>query len=1503
MNNLLRRFSYLLIVIASLFGVYFSSVFVERPLVPLADSEQPTEVAEVQIHEHLSPTSKRKKTPEERTQFVLERLQYEFDMQKDPVTGKIPDRIKELELAQAYRAPKLSNHTRGAGVTAEPRGPNNLGGRSRTICFDVRNPQIILAGGVSSGVFKTTNGGASWTKVSSNAVIHNVSAIVQDTRAGQEDTWYYATGEAIGNSASLGALYFGQGIWKSTDNGDNWTLLGNSNSGSLESFDSRADFITRLAVDPTNGNVYAAALGQILRSTDGGANWTSVLDDGGFSWSTSWVTDLVITPTGRLYAAFSGFNPSGMDGIWTSTTGASASWTRIAASGVGATPASWHTNGNYGRIVLGLAPSNELVLFALYYNRETADCTPVTMEADLFRLEFDGVSTWAFTDLSGDLPAEDCGDLLEHAGNDPFAVQGGYDLCISVKPDDEDVFFVGGTNAYRMDYAAGSATFSRIGGYLNHSTYAQTANHHSDIHTFAFKPGDPDTLFTGTDGGLQKTEIATIAWISLNNDYVTYQDYHVAISPTMGSDLIIGGSQDNGTHESTSGTSHSQILSGDGVACGISSAGHYYMGTQRGNIYRDLAGAGGFSFIKPTGAGNGIFVTYFYLDPDNTEYLYYANDDDLYRTSTATTVTSGTWTLMTGIGATLTGDIRSMATSRGSGYAATDATRKLYIGTSDGLVYVLTDPAFTGAASVPTNITPPGAGSGIVSGIAVNPNDDDEVLITYSNYSTTNVFHTTNGGTSWTDVEGNLTLPSFRSSAIMYNGGNVFYFVGTSVGLYCSQVMNGGSTVWSQVDQSDIGHAIVSSLRLRTSDDFMAVGTHGNGNFMVEPPRDPEILFDVSTSAATESSVSSSSCRNYQVLTVDMRILAAPTGDATVTLALAGTAQEGIDYDIINTGNAVTFPDGMTANQTFTIWVYDDTDPESDETAILTYSISGTTDATAASFNQTHTLTISDNDESPLTIPNTIWTEDWDGTITGWTWDFLPAVAPVNRWLFTSSCSPISGISAQIIEDTGGGLFCDYGHTTASTAELYKSVDATGYTNIVVNFDYICVGEGTVGSPIDYGSVVYSTDGGSTWIPVGDPLVGVSTSTSTSVTLPAVLDGTIFLLGWQWINNGSGGNDPPMSLDNIVVTGGLPADVESDLTAGSIDEYLGPFETAYFYDGSELMCKIENTSSHNFGCTTVAIDRSGSSTVDFWHSGVANNPKDLASKTYFVTPTTNSGTATYDITLYYTATEVSGWEAVTGKTFTSEVQMVKNPGAISNVSPGTHYPDGTISIDSVTVSAVNFGTGTSIAVEASFNNGFSGFGVGDPGPPPASLPVEWLDFQAIAEESIVDLEWIVAQEVNLMHYEVERSEDGQVFTKLGKVAAVGSSDSPVPYSFQDLSPITGLNFYRIRQIDVDGSYSYSSIANVWIGPKAILSVTPTLFEDQLSIRASFEERHPSEFVFRLYQLNGKKVLEQRWQHEGDIDQRVLTPSSIASGIYLYDIENRGQRFIGKLIKR
>ncbi|MEI2739645.1 MAG: T9SS type A sorting domain-containing protein [Chitinophagaceae bacterium] len=793
----------------------------------------------------------REKDPNSRMTDIQGAMEYEFNMLKNPATGKIPDGIRDAELLQAKQILEEQQlNATASRITANPytfQGPNNLGGRTRALAYDIRNGtsnSVIIAGGISGGIYKSTDDGATWVRKSPTGDLFNVSALAQDTRAGFRDTWYYAGGEFTGNSTSAtGASYRGKGVYKSTDNGETWTLLPASNTGVYESFDHRADYVMRIVVDPTTGNVYVAAMDAIYRSTDGGTSWSIVLTSGSAGYGTGMATDIVVTSTGRFYAAFAGTSntlPTDMPGVWSSTTGASGSWTKIAGSGSGTSPIGWQASGTYGRVVLALAPSLESRLYAAYWNGIAYSCGAPAPEADLFRWD-DGISTW--TDLSANVPDE-AGCLT---GNDPFAVQTGYDLVLAVKPDDPDVVFFGGTNIYRSTsgFTTTVAT-TRIGGYASPASYSLYASSHPDIHAIAFSPTSSTTMLCGNDGGIQRTTAnlaGTVSWTQINTGYRTYQYYYVDIDPRVSNTKVLGGAQDNGSTRNIggSGTDFEMVTGGDGVSVGltdlIAGTQYEYVGSQLGTINRRTSGTAlGFisAAITPAGeSGTGLFVTLFKLDPDNTERLYYANDNALYRTTSASTVTSATWTSLTGVATSVgpANDITALAPSRGA-YSA--VTSSLFIGASNGKVYRLDDPTGVAAATAPVDITGAGFPAGAyVSSIAVNPRNDDTLLVTFSNYGVSSAWWTGDANSAvptWTAVEGSLSLPSYRSAAIHAVPGSaeVQYFVGTSVGLYTVTGLP-GVTTWTQEGSSSLGNAVVSSLSFRPSDANLLVGTHGYG--------------------------------------------------------------------------------------------------------------------------------------------------------------------------------------------------------------------------------------------------------------------------------------------------------------------------------------------------------------------------------------------------------------------------------------------------------------------------------------------------------------------------------------------------------------------------------------------------------------------------------------------------------------------------------------------------
>lgn len=778
----------------------------------------------------------KKKTMDERNLFSWARVLHEHYMQINPNTGMV-----SLEEKMAEKKASLNIPVRPQGLKSTNaslgnfafRGPSNLGGRTRGLAYDISDPtgNTILAGGVSGGVFRSTDGGASWLKVSPNDEIHNVTCLVQDPRPGFQNNWYYGTGEALGNSASLaGATFLGQGIWQSTDGGITWAQVPGTASNQA-AFDSAFDFIHSLAVHPITGELYAGLAG-ILAHYDG-SNWTGLINAASGTGSTRMI-DVKIASNGRAFAGFSG-SCGATAGVHTSANGTTG-WAQIASDG-----APFSIGGGTGRVVIGLAPSNDDIVYALYANDGS---TASPGEADLFRWD-QGTTNW--TNFSNRIPDEGGGNL---AGNDPFAIQGGYDLVVSVKPDNENYVVIGGTNVYRNSNI-NSNNFVRIGGYRNNGSYALydigAVDHHPDIHALVFNPFNPTQMLSGTDGGVHLSANINASphpWTNLNNNYRTYQYYHVAIDPQAGSDIVIGGAQDNGTTGggvdlgAPDASTMTDLFSGDGAAVAISRANPctpFYMSTQNGPIYRDCPT---FNTITPNGS-NSEFVTYFWLDPDNNTNLYYAGRNSLYKTNDAINVVSNTWDDLGGL--PTTDFIKSMTTTWG----AYTNTHDLFIGGDEGAIYRLTNPANAANLGGIVDITPPTASTvfpTIVSGLSVHPTNPDELLASYSNYGVNSIFLTTNanaGSPTWTNVERNLSAFSIRSCAIVEAGGQTLYVVGTARGLYTSP--DPTTTDWTRVASTDLGFSLISRLVYRPSDNKLLIGTHGNGVWIADvlPPALP----------------------------------------------------------------------------------------------------------------------------------------------------------------------------------------------------------------------------------------------------------------------------------------------------------------------------------------------------------------------------------------------------------------------------------------------------------------------------------------------------------------------------------------------------------------------------------------------------------------------------------------------------------------------------------------
>lgn len=854
------------------------------------------------------PILEEREDKDQKARFHEERLRYEFDLIKDPKTGKVPEGIFEREMALARILPVKEEETislstsDNSGITVNnayhPAGPNNIGGRTRAVLYDVRyngsSNRVIIAGSVSGGIMRSTDGGSSWVNVTpttSSVDVHSFTALAQDPRPGFQDTWYAGGGELYGNSASeIGAPFFGWGLWKSADNGATWTKLtfalddipGNAPQGTtIENFDHAFDIVYRLQVHPTTGHLYIACHRRVVRSTDQGNSFQTVFGSAVTSTAGAGQTEVAITAGGKIMVAMNGANPDlTLRGVHISSTGARGSFQRIAGGqtlGVDSV-SRWRANSSDAttkRIIMATAPSNQNIAYVFYENGLSNEAPDLKPEADLFRLNMAG-GNFEWSNRSDSLPDLPLGNL---ANSDPLAVQGGYNMLVKVKPDNADVVFVGGTNLYRStDGFATNANTAWINGYRQFPLdYGLYPNGHPDIHELVFNPSNANEAICGDDGGIRRTPnisagggsypIHPVNWSFLSN-YQTLQYYFVALDPGAGRNNFVGGAQDNGTllrdklgilgTSMADSNNHVPILGGDGTAVGFSELNistqtqFVYGASQLGNIRR-IRVVGGFQStnirpndLTPASPNSttefGEFITNFRLNPDNTEDLYYVNFNRLFRTTAASSVAAGGWTELTGVARAVNPAmpengtnirIRGMAFSRGP-YATSHA---LYLGTTNGKIFRLDNPRNIAFTTAPVDITPPGL-TGNVQDMAVNPNNDDELLAVVSNYGVVSIWITTNAKSAvpaWRSIEGNLALPSIRSCEIVVkkNASNqpvTEYYVGTSVGLYSTTDIS-GSPNWQRESPNLLKFAVIRHMEYRPADNVMVVGTHGNGMF------------------------------------------------------------------------------------------------------------------------------------------------------------------------------------------------------------------------------------------------------------------------------------------------------------------------------------------------------------------------------------------------------------------------------------------------------------------------------------------------------------------------------------------------------------------------------------------------------------------------------------------------------------------------------------------------
>lgn len=185
---------------------------------------------------------------------------------------------------------------------------------------------------------------------------------------------------------------------------------------------------------------------------------------------------------------------------------------------------------------------------------------------------------------------------------------------------------------------------------------------------------------------------------------------------------------------------------------------------------------------------------------------------------------------------------------------------------------------------------------------------------------------------------------------------------------------------------------------------------------------------------------------------------------------------------------------------------------------------------------------------------------------------------------------------------------------------------------------------------------------------------------------------------------------------------------------------------------------------------------------------------------------------------------------------------------------------------------------------------------------PVVLPVNWLGFSATEKEDGVLLEWATAAEVNSSHFEVEFSRDSRSFERLANLMAAGNSSYTHYYSFMDRHRFTGDGYYRIRQVDFDGKFTFSTLEHLRRKPGGHLLISPNPVTAKM-IEIQTPVASISDWSVRLYSPMGQLVFDNAGQTDrGEMGKLAIAlPENISPGSYFLSLQIDSELFYEQLV--
>ncbi len=708
-----------------------------------------------------------------------------------------------------------------SGLPARNIGSAMMSGRIAALdAVNDKGRITMFVGSASGGVWKTVNGGLTFTPVFDREKVQSIGAVTID-KSNPRIVWV-GTGEAwVRNSVSIGG-----GIYKSTDGGENWTNVGLNHS----------ERIAKIIVDPKDGNtVFACAVGAlwsdsdergVYKTSDGGKTWRKVLAGANPSTGCAMMSSNAQEP-GTLYAGMWDFRRQGWtfrsggpgSGLFKSTDGGE-HWTELAETNAKGLPAK-----PYGRIAVTVAPSKPNVLYAFIESKESG----------LFRSD-DGGANWKKLDSS------------QYMNWRPF-----YFANLVVDPKDENKIFK--PDGPLLLSTNGGRSFSSVGG-----------SAHGDHHDLWIDPNNTNIVYSGDDGGLWKSEDGGSRWQHQMNLPIS-QFYHVSLD-MADPYRVYGGLQDNsswvGDSSYPGGVTNSRwenMFGGDGFWMWEDPAdpNYLYAEAQGGEIGRVNRWTHESRSIKPYPQYGEKKLRFNWNTPiqmsPNEKGTIYIGAQFLYRSRDH----GQTWERISpdlttndpekqkqeeSGGVTIDNSAAEMHTSIYSISESPKNGQIIWVGTDDGNLQITRDGG-KNWTNVVGNVQGLGKNSW-VSTVAAGRFNEGTAYVTFDRHTFGDMkpyaFKTTDYGKTWTPLVNEQSGVTGYAHVIAEDTENPnLLFLGTEFGLWIS--VDGGQR-WAQYKGSNFPAVAVRDIQVHPREGDLVLATHGRGIWIVDDVRPLRALTD-----------------------------------------------------------------------------------------------------------------------------------------------------------------------------------------------------------------------------------------------------------------------------------------------------------------------------------------------------------------------------------------------------------------------------------------------------------------------------------------------------------------------------------------------------------------------------------------------------------------------------------------------------------------------------------